>query len=618
MKKNHLLAALAALALVSCQKETAEIIPVETPAEEPKTENPVKVVFDLEINSPDDPAAPGTKAVKTGWEPGDVVYVGLRTSNSGIILTMTRTASSWEYTYKPAYEANLQAIASSDSGDAGAVYMPFGAQSEPTDYSFYYSSYRDQLVFPDNDGYYSYHMTASGKFTTEVDEDNNVVIRAALNMKIPEGYVQFFVEETAADNPLTTQMELRNRNLQPCGLGRRNIVAGESTYYEEALGAPLKGYYYKKTGDAKGGWLFSGILAPEARNTPTDYHFTLVKRNEGQETVYLRQSRLARTYYRGESEGRAMKITGTWVPHEYIPLDLKTEIWISSTLRRRIYWADRNLGAATPQDFGHYYAWGETEPYYDSYTVTESDADYGCRRVRLNLKTEKPKGYDWNSYKHSNGIVMDKEYYDRYRREITDNNYNSGSWSMETGTNPVYKRDSLLLYGITKYGYYESTWAGEGTRDYKGVLDPEDDAAHVNMGLDWRMPTEDEVKKVFYWGNESETEGGYKLGRGYGNYDTMFVPYAGGAVGSVVFSFGGCLGGFWTSTKRGWTTIDVSDKENTFYNGRSNYAVAVNYVREFTIQTIEGERTCPPANPKDDYLRECCVCDGFPVRAITE
>ncbi len=31
-------------------------------------------------------------------------------------------------------------------------------------------------------------------------------------------------------------------------------------------------------------------------------------------------------------------------------------------------WADRNIGASKPEEYGHYFAWGEVEPKYGDYT----------------------------------------------------------------------------------------------------------------------------------------------------------------------------------------------------------------------------------------------------------
>lgn len=88
----------------------------------------------------------------------------------------------------------------------------------------------------------------------------------------------------------------------------------------------------------------------------------------------------------------------------------------------RLFWAECNLGASKPEDYGDYYAWGEVEP-----------------------KNE----YSWDNYKWGN-----------------------------------YYKNSL-----TKYNHESS----RGYVDNKTVLDLEDDAAHVRLGGNWRMPTFDEL-----------------------------------------------------------------------------------------------------------------------------
>ena len=90
-----------------------------------------------------------------------------------------------------------------------------------------------------------------------------------------------------------------------------------------------------------------------------------------------------------------------------------------------VMWAETNIGADTHDDYGDFFAWGETEP-----------------------KTQ----YTWKSYKLCEG--------------------NSGT--------------------LTKY----NNNAHNGTVDNKTVLDPEDDAAHVNWGGSWRMPTSKEVDEL--------------------------------------------------------------------------------------------------------------------------
>ncbi|MBR5532185.1 MAG: T9SS C-terminal target domain-containing protein, partial [Bacteroidales bacterium] len=90
-----------------------------------------------------------------------------------------------------------------------------------------------------------------------------------------------------------------------------------------------------------------------------------------------------------------------------------------------IKWATCNVGANSPEDYGDYFAWGETEP-----------KDY----------------YDWSTYKYCNGS------YDIMTKYFTDSDY--------------------------------------GTVDNKTTLELTDDAAHVNWGGNWRMPTKAEQDEL--------------------------------------------------------------------------------------------------------------------------
>lgn len=95
-------------------------------------------------------------------------------------------------------------------------------------------------------------------------------------------------------------------------------------------------------------------------------------------------------------------------------------------------WADKNIGAATPEDVGLYFQWGDTQ----GYTAEQVGNEEG------------QKGFRWADYK----------------------------WSIDGSSTNFSKYNAL---------------------DSKTVLDPEDDAAHINMGGNWRMPTFDEYKELF-------------------------------------------------------------------------------------------------------------------------
>ena len=120
-----------------------------------------------------------------------------------------------------------------------------------------------------------------------------------------------------------------------------------------------------------------------------------------------------------------------------------------------VKWATMNIGATTVAGcrctcYGDYFAWGETEPYYESFDWTQDDYS------KFTFKETYSTGYNWSNYKYCNG----------------------------TGT-------TLTKYcNIPDYGY-------EAFTDTKTVLEPADDAATYNWGSSWRMPTIEDFQSLF-------------------------------------------------------------------------------------------------------------------------
>ena len=149
-----------------------------------------------------------------------------------------------------------------------------------------------------------------------------------------------------------------------------------------------------------------------------------------------------------------------WVAdaHEYVDLHLP-----SGTL-----WATCNIGADSPEDYGDYFAWGETSGYNDG-------------------KTD----FSWGTYLYCNG---DKE------------------------------------NRLTKYCTY-SYYGYNGFTDTLTELEPEDDAATVNWGSDWCMPSRAQIEELT--GSYTTTQ--FTIQNGvYGrlitskwNYKSIFLPAAG-------------------------------------------------------------------------------------------
>lgn len=190
-----------------------------------------------------------------------------------------------------------------------------------------------------------------------------------------------------------------------------------------------------------------------------------------------------------------------------------------------IKWANINLGAEGPEDYGKYYAWGATE---------EQDV------------------YDWVHcpYLTQNTTEYSETLFTKYL-DSTTSKYKDPSATDE---------DAL-----------------------KTVLDPEDDAAHVNWGGDWRMPTraeQEELRRNCYcqWvttynGREvngyivykakKDTDKGkknnYEISANYSVSDThIFLPAAGYRDGSDL-SRVGLSGDYWSSS------LNSYNSDNAYY-----------------------------------------------------
>ena len=135
-----------------------------------------------------------------------------------------------------------------------------------------------------------------------------------------------------------------------------------------------------------------------------------------------------------------------------------------------VRWATCNVGASTPEEYGDYFAWGETQP-----------------------KT----AYDWTTYIWCNG------------------SYNR----------------------LTKYNDNSDF----GTVDGKTTLDKEDDAAAVNWGENWRMPTYEELDELqtnctWTFSTQNGVLGAKVTSNINGN--TIFIPLSGWYEGGELINGG--------------------------------------------------------------------------------
>jgi hypothetical protein len=195
--------------------------------------------------------------------------------------------------------------------------------------------------------------------------------------------------------------------------------------------------------------------------------------------------------------------------HEFVDLGLP-----SGTL-----WATMNVGANSPEEYGDYFAWGETTP---------KDV------------------YNRNTYKWCNG-------------------------SYDTMTKYCTKSD---------YGY-------NGFTDGKTELDPEDDAATVNWGEMWRMPSkeqQDELRAECTWQWTTRNGvNGYLVTSNH-NGASLFLPAVGYRLNSELNN-SGSWGYYWSRTldtlhpSTAFYLYFSSDRVNWGNGGARGYGRSVRAVR---------------------------------------
>ena len=181
------------------------------------------------------------------------------------------------------------------------------------------------------------------------------------------------------------------------------------------------------------------------------------------------------------------------------------------------YWAECNVGATKPEEFGYYFWWGDTVGY-----KRENDA--------------------W--------VATDG---------LTSN------FLFDDDNTPTYGKSNSELLSA---GYIDST----------GNLVAAHDAAMAHFGSPWRMPTDAEIVALisnctWTWTTKNGVNG--YIVRGQGDYasNSIFLPAAGHGYGSDLSS-AGSDGRYWSATpdsdysSRAWGLLFNSDYFYRYYSGR--------------------------------------------------
>ena len=233
------------------------------------------------------------------------------------------------------------------------------------------------------------------------------------------------------------------------------------------------------------------VLGTTANPTISDRKVASINKT-GTITLELTDLKAETNYYvrayainaKGVSYGNTISFSTLKLPfengHEYVDLGLSVK------------WASCNIGASSPEEYGGYYAWGETK-------TKQEKAGTGSV----------PMPYEWGDYKYCLG----------------------------------------QSYTLTKYCTDLSYAYITNVKDNKTKLDISDDAANVNWGGQWRMPTKSEMEELkskcrWEW---SEKDGIYGyIVRGI-NGNSIFLPSAGYMNEKSLESHSGRPGYYWSS-----------------------------------------------------------------------
>ena len=316
MKKVLIYLCLAA-GLVSCAKEMA---PVEdAPAGVP-------VTFNVTVSN-----GPGTKAAKTDWATGDVIYVFFQNIGEKY-LALTYNGSGWDESC-PAGDLLDTDFAGVSDYFLAAVHFPVPVEVNTSGATVLFQEGTEPVM--------SYYLESMQAYMV-----NGATVTATLSLAKPTDVVLFHIpgiQDDLSDYTFCCEQVFA----LTC-----EVSKGEAIILKDYIILPdceLPGF-----ADADG-----AIFAAAVRTAdPEDYTFTL--KGPGKTYTLTRKA----------------KVLEPGKMYEFPPLDDlewyvegdDTMQFVDLDLPSGTFWATTNLGASAPHESGDYFAWGELEP-KDTYTL---------------------------------------------------------------------------------------------------------------------------------------------------------------------------------------------------------------------------------------------------------
>ena len=206
---------------------------------------------------------------------------------------------------------------------------------------------------------------------------------------------------------------------------------------------------------------------------------------------------------------------------------LKAIVYLNNSTNLSVTWSSNDTGVAAVNDNGLVTAVASGTAII---TVTTNDRGYSATCQVTVVELPKINGHEYVDLGLSSGVKWatcnvgaskPKEFGDYFSWGETEP---KDDYSVST-----YKWCNGDWDKLTKYCTDSSSWESTEPMDNKSKLDPEDDAAHVNWGGCWRMPTDEEwtelrVECTWTWVTQNGVNGRLVTGS---NGNSIFLPAAG-------------------------------------------------------------------------------------------
>ena len=266
-------------------------------------------------------------------------------------------------------------------------------------------------------------------------------------------------------------------------------------------------------------------ILPDSGNTNKLSHFWVVQGGTNVSDFVVRTNGNYWLVWDAQKELGQVRYTNIVVSVDLDKWYGKTQLWEGGP-----YWAEMNIGAENPEDYGYYFYWGDTVGY-----MRENDA-----------------------------------------------------WVASDGSSLDF---SFNEYATPTYGKSIATLKSEGWITTDNVLVLEHDAAYMQWGEAWRMPTKQElsdlVGKCDWTMTTINGMSGY-LVRGKDDYASfsIFLPSCGSGEGRRLYN-AGSEGWYWSAVSgsdysRGAHGFRFYSGDRSGYDYRRNLALSIRPVRRFS------------------------------------